>query len=231
MRRLTRCVAASLVLLVAPLAACGTDDDEPERTDASAEEATTTTGAAVRPVDPRAALLTLDDLPPGYAVDDSGSSDEDSPSGGCEELESMDESAADDARTAEVAFTGGEGGPFVFHAVGDQDEGTAAREFDNFRAAIRKPQCRTFQETDEQGRTVTWTVEPISTVRVGDDTVAFRITGRAGAFNITFDFAVERIGDNVSVVGTARAPMIGALPPELSALTRRAHEKLERAAA
>ena len=230
MRRLTWCVAASLVLVTAPLTACGADDDEPERTDAAAAgNTTTTTEAPARHVDPRDALFTLDDLPKGYTVVPPGDAEGDTPFGGCPELADLDESAADDQRTVEVAFTGGQAGPLLFHAVGDQDEGTAAQEFENFRAAIRKPECRTFQETD-RGLTSTWTVEPISSIRVGDDTLAFRLSGDEVALYMTFEFALERLGDNVSMVGTARVPG-GAPPPDLSALLQRAHQKLTGAAA
>ena len=230
MRRLTGCVAAGLVLAAAPLTACGGDED-PEPTEAAPQAGvTTTTAAPFTHVNPQAALLTLEDLPAGYAVVPPGSADEDTPFGGCPELASLDESAADDERSAEVAFAGGEAGPLVFHAVGDQDEGTAAQEFENFRAAVRKPECRTFQETDDRGQSATWTVELTSSARVGDDTLAFRISGDEAALYMTFEFALERIGDNVSMVGTARVPLGGAPPPDLSALLQRAHQKLTGAA-
>jgi hypothetical protein len=206
------------------------DDDDAARTDA-AEAGTTTTEERVGDVDPQAALLTLDDLPPGYAVDDSEDSDEGAPSGGCEELENLDESAADDERSAEASFTAGELGPFIVHEVGDQDEGTAAREFDNFRAAVAKPRCQTFQETNDDGQTVTWTLTRISTEHLGDDTVGFRLRGDTVVFGMTFDFAIERIGDNVSMVGVASVPFLGGPPPDFVALVRKAHEKLNRAAA
>jgi hypothetical protein len=227
MRRLPH-VAAGLALLVAALAACGGDDDAPEPTGAAQQAgSTTTTAAAVGDVQPSAALLSLADLPAGYVVQTPQESEEDSPDGGCQELQDVDVSAADDAREAGVSFVGGQLGPFVFHAVTDQDPGTAAQEFDNFRAAMRKPECRTFTETMANGRTATWTLAPLNTIRVGDDTIGYRISGDANALNLTFDYAVERVGDNVSLVGSARAPAVGGtLPPDLSALLRRAHQKL-----
>jgi hypothetical protein len=231
MRRLPRRAAASLLLVAAPLTACGADDDTTTPAAPGAAEGSTTTStstdAAIGDVDPEAVLLTLDDLPRGYVVDRSAEYAQEGPAGGCQELQDVDVSAADDAREADVAFVGGEVGPFVFHAVTDQDPDTAKREFDNFRAAMRKPECQTFTERMASGRIATWTLEPLNTVRVGDDTIGYRISGDATALYLTFDYAVERIGDNVSLVGTARAPAVGgALPPDLSALVRRAHGKL-----
>jgi hypothetical protein len=229
MRHLTRSVAAGL-LLTAALAACGTDDDEPQRTDATAGS-TTTTEVVVGDVDPRAALLTPDDLAPEYAVLPAESSNDETPSGGCSELDNIDESTADDQRSAQVAFAGSELGPLIVHGVTEQDEGTAAREFENLRAALAKPECQSFQEQGDNGQMVTWTLETIRTARVGDDTIAFRLSGDAAAMYASADFAVERLGDNVSMIATTRVPMIGPLPPDLSALVVRAHQKLERAAA
>jgi len=74
-------------------------------------------------------------------------------------------------------------------------------------------------------------VEPTSIARVGDDTLGFRISGDRAALYMTYEFALERIADNVSMVGTARVPLGGAPPPDLSSLLQRTHQKLTTAAA
>jgi hypothetical protein len=228
-----RCVAASLVLAIAPLAACSGEDEGDDRAD-TLESTTSTTPQEDTPttedasVDPSAALLALEDLPTGYSVEPDDDDEEETPTG-CQQLRALDEANGEPLAKAEVTFAAGQFGPFINHQVSVLTEGTAEGQFEEFRSAINQPSCQEFTDETEDGQTATYTLRPLSAPALGDQTVALRMTGDEPAFNITYDFVAERIGDTVSFLGVASVPVLGGGPPSLEPLARRADEKLQAA--
>lgn len=210
------------------LAGCG-DDDEAGGDRADTVDTTSTTAAEkVEEVDAQAALLTLEDLPTGYttsAEDD----DEDPPLESCPLLQALEDDNLDPANKAEVQYEASQTGPIIQHSVAVLKEGEAERIFQDFGEAIDTPECQTLSQQTDEGETATYKLGPLSSPQLGDDTLAFRLTGDEAAFNLTLDFVAERVGNAQSLLAVGSIPVLGGPPPALEPLARKADEKLRAA--
>jgi len=223
---------ALLVLLLPTLAACGSNG-----TANRAETIKTTTTKATKApkrsgghagVVPRAALLTLDDMPTGYSAGEDSSSSN-TPLKGCPQLEALAADKTQSVAKAEAKFQAGKLGPFIDHQVEVTAKGKAQVQFARLRSALDAAGCQTFTQPAEGGAIANFKLGPLSVPRLGDETFALRVTGDKAAFSITLDLVAERIGDSVSLLVVASVPVLGGPPPALDPLARRADKKLRAA--
>ncbi len=234
-RRPFRTALATALLVAAPLAACGDDDeaasDEPETTSSSEQRDETTTTEEEEPaIDPEAALLTLEDLPPGYAAseDDEEEDEDDGPTDSCPQLEALDRDDVDPVAKAQSEFTAGQAGPIVQHQVSVLEPGVAEERLAEFRSAFEDPACTSFSQTNDAGRTATYTLAEVPVPQLGDETLGMRITGDATALSATIDIVLERVGDVGSYLTVTSVPDLGGPPaPPIEPLARLVDEKLQ----
>jgi hypothetical protein len=227
---LLRVLAAS-ALLGGMLGACGAGGtsgraDTLKTTTSRGQEGTTTTNRQSS-FDPKAAVLTLDDMPTGYSVGEDSSSSDDALKG-CPQLEALDADTTQPVAKAEAQFQAGQLGPFIQHEVAVSEKGKAHDEFAKLRSAVDAPGCQSFSQPTDNG-TATYRLGPLSVPRLGDETFALRLTGDKAAYNVTLDLVAERIGDSVSVLVVATVPLLGGPAPALDPLAHRADEKLKAA--
>ena len=229
-RRTLGTLLAATVLLTGPLAACGDDDASSSDTTTDERRNETTTTASDEPaLDPQDAVLTLEDLPAGYAERQDEDDDGDTPTKSCPRLEALDRDDEEPLDKASSSFQAAEDGPFIDHQVSVLAEGEAERALEQFSGALDDPACRTFTTTSDDGKTATYTLTEISVPRLGDDTVGLRLTGDATALSVTLDLVLERIGDTGSFIAVTTVPGLSGPPPDLGALAQRADEKLRAA--
>ncbi len=202
--------AVGLLAVPLLLGACGGDNDASSPATATAETSTddTSTPRPAAPIDtpepptatsePTAtpqptsapstsedltnALLTLSDMPSGWAVDDSSGwavddsgvdEDDDDDQSLCEEV-NLDHLEGLEAATARALFSMGQLGPFLIQSLTTFEERDDAETVMNgFRQTIEG--CREWVE-DEDGTIVKWTLREISFPDLGEDSVAFRMS-------------------------------------------------------
>ncbi|HSM58466.1 MAG TPA: hypothetical protein VK879_20090 [Candidatus Sulfomarinibacteraceae bacterium] len=122
----------------------------------------------------RAALLSVEDLPPGWTRDDA---DEDGGEDGEDAGESttffLGQELPDRSRfTVSAGFSGGDLGPFVTHAVSAFPEGQAAVAFAEQSEVIRTAAPYTI--TLSGGTTMAMEMWPLTFASVGSDSIAVR---------------------------------------------------------
>jgi hypothetical protein len=188
-------------------------------TPAAPAAATGTAGAAARGVDLTKALLTLDDLPPGWTTP--------SPSPDSSAFCNQDITIRPTAR-ADADFERGQS--FVFHGLGAYNRGEAAAAMDQERKTLAN--CTQWTETDSDGTTTTYRVRPLSFPKLGDETLAFRLSAEAAGAVAEVDGVFIRRGDVISRVGNGQvgvrvAVVDSALTEQLA---RKANAKLAAAA-
>jgi hypothetical protein len=159
----------------------------------------------------RARLLTVDELPAGYAK--SSAPAEESPleaeNPECEKILNADD---DEDAVAEVdaSFEKDANGPFVIEALGSYRPGVAEKDFDEARAALGDCGRVTVRAPPTTGRL------RLSERRVrnfGDETLAYAMVGDVTAQGVTVPitgkFVVVRLGDNtvaLMVLGIGTPP-------------------------
>jgi hypothetical protein len=192
---------------------------------------------AVRPVPPRvlneaelsSALLTLGDLPTGYALDaepgaDSsgpGESGSDEGSRDCDRVFDQMRGAGSallgsSATTAEIEFTRGDYGPFISQSLYSRGDRVAVRAaFDSFRAV--PDLCKEFTETDEDG-SFTVRLSAASFPVVGDDSFAIRLdaTGTGEGITVTLSgyLVLIRIAVTMCMIAHVGVPGVDAAETE-----------------
>lgn len=226
----TRLCAAVIVLLV--LGGCSSNSDTPDR--AATVDATTTTGPpdSTTTTNPsvdidqaqlESVLLTIEDVPTGYAVytdptpDDNGSSL-------CDGYDPASEHP--ELAKANADFSqGGETGPFIYNSVAVFSPGEAEAFMESMSDAFNA--CQTFTETNADGTTYTFTLSPLSFPSFGDETLATRATFDAGIVSGVADLVYVRNGNSIFQVSTLGMGSTDTTVTE--AMTRAAQAKVEAA--
>jgi outer membrane murein-binding lipoprotein Lpp len=142
-------------------------------------------------------LLTLDDLPQGWAVSPPSTPD-DSDTSICN-ADTLPQFRG--GESAEADFQQSDFGPFVFQLVKALPSSSEAKQA---MAAVKKTlsSCSSWTETDTDGTKSTWTIAPLSMPAVGDETFTARIsTSDVPLFGtVQADFVFFRRGSVVEVV-------------------------------
>ncbi|GAA1743967.1 hypothetical protein [Aeromicrobium alkaliterrae] len=185
------------------------------------------------------ALLTTDDLPRGFEVDDSESEDGDestdeiieASSDSCSDLWEETESPFDegDYPEAEAAFTNGELGPFVYQYLIAVDEETVADEFAGLQLAVES--CTDFVTRDADGFETTFTLTPIEAPDLGDKNFAFQmaLVFSDGDFEVegTMTAVMTSIGGHVMMLMSVQFDLGETMDDdEFTAIAESAVEKL-----
>jgi hypothetical protein len=163
----------------------------------------------------RTGLLKLQDLPVGYeGVPGSGSSSSGSLCG---------PKIAKSVARVEVDFAKGPNGPFLFDSIKEVATGTGASDMTKLEARVAG--CHAFSHKDSSGTIDTYRLSSISFPVLGDQSIAFRIDGKAGAYRVHFDFAVIRRGDVFIMID--QGGLETANPNLLLELSRKALRRLD----
>jgi hypothetical protein len=198
---------------------------EPEPT-TTTQASTTTMTAKKAPLTAAAlqeALLTVEDLPPGYALsppdEDDGDDTDDTYCDGADPAK-----AVPPALEQEIGFRKGPLGPFLSQSILQY---TVADEAQRYMAEFRRilDNCSSYDRTGADGETSTVTVTKMSFGPVGDDTLAIKFTVQ-GASPFSGDTVLVR-HDGI-VLAVATMTLDGADTGDTIKAVVTAHEKLER---
>jgi hypothetical protein len=221
MRRLS-CLA---VLLMLPLlAGCGSDGED--RADTVSDDRSTTTTAdkpkerstPLTKDDLAAALLTIDDMPTGWA---GSPPEDDSDDDFCDDAPKL----GDPKIEAEATFQEDEFGPVYFEAIGVYDDAEAY--MDKLEEVVDA--CRSFTDVDDEGTETTGSIQPLSFPKLGEETFAMRATGEGGGFSFSGDFVIIRLSDDLLMM-SGTIGIMGGGADNFEQLTRTAFERAKRLA-
>jgi len=192
----TLCLALIAVLV---LGGCSLleDDDEPRAA-----------GTPLTQEELAGALLTIDDMPSGFAVD---TSPDDEDRGVCGQPPAS--TVVPSIAQARVSFTRGALGPYVQQVTASFEESKAIEYMARLRESAS---CSSYSDPEVEG--ITSRIAEMSFPKLGDDTLALRI-GNDQGFNA--DIVFLRIDDTVTLVG------VGGLVAVDSALTEDLARKAE----
>lgn len=141
------------------------------------------------------ALISLDDLPAGWAVrpgeDKGNEASKETFTFLCQEYQRK---AID---SASVDFQKSQLGPFLSHSVTVYPPGEAGSQLVKMHSAV--DQCPTFKDT-QNGTTFDWTVTPISFPQLGDQSFAIRLSSEFALGIIEVDSVYIQIGDTITSV-------------------------------
>jgi hypothetical protein len=139
------------------------------------------------------ALISLDDLPAGWAVrageDKGDEANKETFTFLCQEYQRKA------IANASVDFQKAQLGSFLLHSVTAYPPGEAGDQFAKMRSAV--DQCATFKDTQD-GTTTDWTVTPISFPKLGDQSFAIRLSSEFALGIIEVDSVYIRIGDTIT---------------------------------
>ncbi len=202
-RRVRRTAVAATVLLLALMwAACGGGDQSGQPTVST--PATTTAPLQFEASD---ALITLADLPPGWAVEPDD--DDTGPSELCGERRSLKSLVGVEAVSkAEAQCAEGGSIPLLFHLVGAFAPGEAEVAIDKTRALFSG--CTTL--TLDTGQKLK--IAPVSFASLGDESVPLLFTGEVEGFTFGIYLLIVRVADGLTVVG------YGGLAPDIAEAER-----------
>jgi hypothetical protein len=188
-------------------------------------------------------LLTLDDLPGGFDVDES-SDDESDPgeivdasSEACEVLWEGTENPFDEEKVpeTEIAFTGGDAGPYVMQFLTTSDASELSEELDDFRGAVEE--CTSFTVAAD-GFTSTFDIATADAPDVGDESFAFTMDMTMGDDDFELDglatVAMISVGEYAMVLMGMEFDLGGGTVLDartFDAIVQAAVERLEGAAA
>lgn len=97
---------------------------------------------------------------------------------------------------AETGFQQSDFGPFVFADAARFTAGGAERVVD--AVAEMGQACQSFTQAEDDGTETAYTISPLSFPALGDDAVAFRMTGANEAFgSLTLDVVAVRVDEVV----------------------------------
>lgn len=147
------------------------------------------------------ALLSLDDMPSGWSIDDSEDEDDadtetssDDPA--CNALMGAFEGDEDEAfGEGDVSFTQSEFGPFLSQAIASQEGDAIEKTMGELRQAFET--CTSFTDTESDGTKTTFKVSEMSFPDLGDETLAVKLAGDADGFSFTAPLVVTRVDQNV----------------------------------
>jgi hypothetical protein len=185
----------------------------------------------------KGALLKIDDMPPGYTKDSdliSDEEDEDVFSGSpkCKRLMNALDSGDKEEKPfgeGEVGFKESDFGPFVAESVSSFKGDRIKDGMGKFREAFES--CTTFTTTDKDGAKTKFKVAQMSFPKLGDDTIAIKMSAKEPTLGMSFDFSLVavRVDQNVVLMlnlGVGRA--LGG--QKFEKLTRLAVERIDQAA-
>lgn len=140
------------------------------------------------------ALISLDDLPAGWAVrtgDEEDEANKETYTFLCQEYQkkSIAKVSAD--------FQKGQVGPFLMNSVVTYPPGEARNQFADMLSAV--DQCATFTDTQD-GTTTEWTVTPISFPKLGEQSFAIRASSEFVLGFIEVDSVYIRIEDTITSI-------------------------------
>ncbi len=138
----------------------------------------------------RSALLTAAELGPAFVAGSSGDGDTATSHTGCASLDALTELAG--SSVAEVAFAGGDSGPFVSESLRG---GSASRLHQRFVAVTTAlAACKQVRIPLDSNRFVDLRVGPFDFGRLGDETAGARMDGEIEGTPIVLFLALTRIG-------------------------------------
>lgn len=149
-----------------------------------------------------AALMSLDDMPAGWSpgVGDEDEGDDD----GLQLCGDTSPRPADEFSAvagAQAEFQQAELGPYYFQSIAAFEGDLAAQAMEFFRELMAD--CPDWEETDEDGTTLAYSVSPMSFGTYGDETFALRITASGVPLfgSLQADMALIRYGRFVAYQG------------------------------
>lgn len=179
----------------------------------------------------RAALLAVDDMPTGWSTEQDDEDDDDSFSEGCKPLAALDEAFEDDTDEPEVLYAQGELGPFVNQAIGSLPSAAeVSKRMAALKAALGK--CPSFQYTDDEGDTQKVRIAPVSFPRLGDETLASRLTVEFEGGTLSMTVLAIRVRNHAMLLtGMSVTTVFGGgqlTPADLERIARTAVTKAEK---
>ncbi|HYG95076.1 MAG TPA: hypothetical protein VD859_15975 [Nocardioides sp.] len=242
----TPVVVPLFLLLIAPIAACseerpdraitvedgdGADqrDAEPNGDPAEAEEPESAAGKQLTQQQAEAALLSVNELPSGWAgtppEEEDESEDTIEPERCQVVIDSLDK-LGEETAVAEADAEFNKGGAFgvqlsesISSYSDEVDPGWLESTADAFT------ECPQFTSTDSQGVISHVTVSPLSFANLGDQTVAFAMTYEQDDWTISVNIAMVAVGHNL--VSLFSGGIAGSDGAELEQFGRKAIAKLE----
>jgi hypothetical protein len=199
---------ATAVLGCIVLAACGGGSSKSATsgsTSATVAPVTTSTQPKDSPTNAelRAALLTVDDMPSGWAVSPPDkSTSEDSPwcpeAGGAQS--DLSKGGFGFSKGESITFVQGTIAPVILEIV-TVDRSNANQRYDTAVNEARKCEGKTWTGKDSDGTVSTYVLTPESFDKYGDETHAWRLTIKSNVANASVDLVFIRKGDAIIVMG------------------------------
>ena len=179
----------------------------------SAAKSTTTTLAVLSESELTAALLTVADLPPGWAADPAVTTTT-TASGSTDATDFLCPAAAEPLKkeqhdSADVAFSQSETGPFLIQSLTSAPD--ADQHFGDLKGVLRS--CvGTPWTSDLDGASMELKMTDVSAAKVGDEVTAVRVTGTEASAEVTLtiDFVLVRQGTVLELYGgvSAQSPLM-----------------------
>lgn len=207
-----------VILALALLTACGGGEtdraetlDPPRPSDTSTTDASDSDGSgdvgadgALSKSELEAALLTLQEMPTGFTLDDSGDDSENTSDDECgrryEDL--SDAGKANVAAKADRDFTKGGGFSTVFASqtlIAYVDEESATERLDSLSALMQE--CQEF-EFEDDGEQYSMQLKPLSFPNMGDRTIAVTVTAASSAVTVDLYLVHTLLGQHGQSIAT-----------------------------
>jgi len=186
------------VAICAGLAACGSSTppsaSPTTKAPTRARVVVTTPSTTVAPPSVQSMLLSVNDLPTGWAVDNSPSSSSGAVSG-CKGFEATNSKATNQAQ---VDFDQSGGLPELVESL----DGFSSADIDTLyqQGVAALSACKVFTIPDD-GQTVQVSMGAMSFPKVGDESNAYTLSFTVDNINAAFDIVVARKGTTIAVVG------------------------------
>jgi hypothetical protein len=143
-------------------------------------------------------LLTLPDLPTGWSIDPSQSNPDDTSAfSGCPSLNNMDKTFPSTAR-ANIDLTKSTEGPFAGEKLQSYSGDNATKGMAALRPAAAA--CTSIKSTAPDGTVYDLTMAEMSFPAIGDESVAFQLTGNINTTPVDGQFVYARKGNLVSAI-------------------------------
>ena len=233
MRRcLHYCLSMKRILVVVSalvvITACG-GNETPERAGSAAPKGATSNYSPLSKVELKSVLLSIDDMPTGFAVDPDPSDDEDdddftSGDPGCKALVESSEDDKNKVADKDASFTQGDFGPFVSESVSIVKKGTASDGFADARDGLGKCKSYVAGKGDDAAK---FKVGAMSFPNLGDETLAYQLSGEASGFPFTGHIVAVRLGDNIVFLSGVAIGTSALDPSTFEKIARAAVKKVE----
>lgn len=180
-------LAAPCAIIAFLAASCGNSDDRAATVPAPSTSAST---AAGQPAAASSKLLALADMPTGFSQTQPSPDSGTSRLSGCPNLDN----AKHQGPTAEADFNAGDLGPFVTETIATHvSEADAKAAVAEAKKAINS--CRAFSDGSAHFK-----LASLSFPKLGDDTVALRLTATTSGVTLTGDLVEIRSGELVALI-------------------------------